>query len=1033
MLNNTYSIFALAVCLAVSPATNKLFAQTGPAGVGSSVENQIWLDAHSLGASDGSFIPIWPDLSGNGSNFTQGFSERQPIYNIDGIGGVPSLTFDGVNDVLISGSMPSMETNEFTYFIVYDRTTTTSDMLIVANYTSNYRKFRTYMNNGQNTIISAQYSPTIKWVRYTDPPGASFLQTEITPTTIKTYNQGDLEMSKTATFTTPTGHIENYLGNQNAAAVSSYTYTGEMAEVILYTSTLNDLEKVLIENYLGAKYSMSIPTDLYDYEAEHKFGLIGIGNDGSNSQTVAQGAGELELSGATDLGSDEYFLVAHSDHSFTTYTDADLPVDLDVDDHERLERTWRVGETGDVGTTTLSFNMGDGDYAAADSYRLLIDDDGDFSDCSVETGTYEAGVVTFEVNLEDGDYFTISGIPEILVIHSITDGLWSETSTWDCTCIPGANDEVYIDPSTSVTVDVDAVTGYLKVEFLGELIMSDDEVTLDINQNFDITGEIDFTAGTVAFTGVVPQEMTILSTFAYVAEINDILVDNGIGNSLTFKEQQFNLNGSLDVNSGDIIFDASTKFVVTSTGADQSGRIGSIIGSSSVTGNLTVERFIPAGWADWRNICSPVIGSTFDDWDPDLAMSGPDFPDGCAYELDGYCFRSVTWTDHSIKYDVLSSSDPIVNLRGYEVFMGTDLETFEGTTLRSQGTLNPATEVVKSFTTGWTIMGNPYASPIAYNTLTKSGSISRYFYVYDASTGGYQWYDQDSETASIPEITGDGLIASGQAVWVYAGSVGTVTFTQANKVSADATYIRTADAEDNNLHLTLTENETPYACTVMLQEKAGATDGIDDIMDIRHLSTGKERAPSIAVKDGDNLIRKNCIAPDTRDKSFDLFVRIVNDAYHTVSLGNWAYFRDYQDILLYDHKTGETIDLKEENYVFYGEAEESENVRFTLILRNAADAEDVGIEVVENESGTAIQNNLEITQMGNLLNVQSDITYRAPTVITLTNILGQEIVYKTTTTLLSGKNLITLPENLTGFHIITFTTGDEVVTQKVIL
>ena len=1033
MLKNTYSLFILSFCLVAISASNSLIAQTGPAGVGSSTENQIWLDAHALGAADGALIGSWTDVSGNGSNFNQGSSGKQPLYNADGIGGVPSLTFDGVNDVLISAAMPSLETNEFTYFIVYDRTTTTSDMLINANYSSNFKKWRTYMNNGQTTVHSAHFSPSINWVRYTDPPGATFLETEITATSLKTYNQGVLEMSKTATFTTPSGHIETYLGCRNAVAVSSYNYTGEMAEVIVYTSTLNDLEKVLVENYLGAKYGMDIPSDLYDYEADHKFGLIGLGDDGTNTQTVAQGAGELELSSATDMSSGEYFLVAHSDHSFTTYTDGDLPAELELDEHERLERTWRVGETGDVGTTTLSFILGDGDYAAEDSYRLLVDDDGDFTDAETFTGTYDGGTISFDVNLDDGDYFTISGIPEILVIHSVMDGLWSETSTWDCTCIPGPIDEVYIDPSTAVTVDVDAFAGYLKVEFLGELIMSDDEVTLDINQNWDITGDLDLTGGQISFTGDTPQDITILTTFAYVAELNDILIDNEAGNDITFKEKAFNLNGALNTVSGNVVIDGSTNFTVTSTSDTEGGRIGPIITPSTFTGDITVERFIPAGLADWRNICSPVIGSTFDDWDPDLAMSGPDFPDGCAYDLDGYCFRSVTYTDHSIKYDVLSSSDPILNIRGYEVFMGSDLETFDGTTLRSQGSINTTDDVVQSYTTGWTIMGNPYACPIAYATLTKSGSISNYFYVYDASTGGYQWYDQTSGTSSIPEITANGLIATGQAVWIYANSAGNVTFNQANKVTADATYIRSADLEDNSLHVTISENESTYECTMMLEERVGANNGLDESLDIRHLSTGQERAPSLAVKNDEALIRKNFIAADAKNKSFDLFMRIVKDGYHTVSIGNWAYFRDYQDILLFDHKTGETIDLKEENYVFFGEAEDSENVRFTLILNNAANGDDAGIEITEPETEAAIQANIEITQMGNLLDVYSNVNFDLPTVITVTNVLGQQVVYESTATLLSGKNLITLPADLSGFHIITFRTGNEVVSHKVIL
>jgi hypothetical protein len=102
-------------------------------------------------------------------------------------------------------------------------------------------------------------------------------------------------------------------------------------------------------------------------------------------------------------------------------------------------------------------------------------------------------------------------------------------------------------------------------------------------------------------------------------------------------------------------------------------------------------------------------------------------------------------------------------------------------------------------------------------------------------------------------------------------------------------------------------------------------------------------------------------------------------------------------------------------------------------LNNAANGDDAGIEITEPETEAAIQANIEITQMGNLLDVHSNVNFDLPTVITVTNVLGQQVVYESTATLLSGKNLITLPADLSGFHIITFRTGNEVVSHKVIL
>jgi hypothetical protein len=1025
-----YSLAIIGFTMATLLSGNA-FSQTGPAGVGSSSDNRVWLDAHSLGFPDGSPVASWADLSGNGSDFIQGASLRQPTYNTSGISGISSLTFDGVNDVLASGSIPALESANITYFIVYDRTTTTSDMLINSNYTSSFKKWRTYMNNGQNTILSAHFSPSIQWVRYTDPPGASFLSTHITPTNNRTYNQGDLELSKTATYTVPTGHVRTVIGNRNTIATSSYTFTGEMSEVIIYNDALNPLERILVENYLGAKYDMSIPTDHYAYNATHRFGLLAIADDGTDSQTSAQGSGQLEISGATDLGTDEYFLTAHTDFSFTTYNDVNLPAELPA--HSRLERTWRVGETGDVGTVTLTFHLADGDYAVPETYRILTDDDGDFTDATTTAGTYDAvaQTVTFDVDFADGDYFTLTGIPEILEIHSVVDGVWSDVDTWDCVCIPGANDLVYIDPFTEVTVDVDAFVGYFSVELDGDLIM-DTDVTLDINQDFDMAGETDLTAGTLSFTGDIPQNITIISTLAFVMDLNNVVVNNTSPGDVTFFAHTFSLNGTLSPNRGNIVFDPSTIFRIASTAVDEGGRIGPIIAPTTISGNVTAQRFIGPSLADWRDICSPVIGSTFDDWDPDLAMSGEGFPDGCAFGEDG-CFRSVTYTDHSIFYEVINSYEPILNGRGFEVFMGDDLETFSGTVLNSTGTVNSSTDIVNTYNTGWSIFGNPYCSTIAFSTLARTGSIGDYFYVYDASTGAYEWYDGASGTTSIPTITEDGLMSTGQAVWIFATSIGTVTINQLNKTATQGTYVRTS-TEDKNLHLTLSENNSTYSCSMQLEENADAIDGLDEVMDIRHLSTGKELAPSIAVQTADVNIRKNFIKNDGIDKSFELLTSIKNEGYYTISAENWVNFRSYHKILLFDRMTGETVNLKESDYVFYSNASDPEKAksdrRFTLILSNSVDAnENNTIQTTDYDADQT----LVIKQMGNIIDVQSVVEYDSPTTITLTNVLGQKEVFITTTSLVAGSNLVTLPNTIKGFHIITLRTGDQIVTKKVVL
>ncbi|OUR87790.1 hypothetical protein A9Q92_03790, partial [Methylophaga sp. 42_8_T64] len=292
-------------------------------------------------------------------------------------------------------------------------------------------------------------------------------------------------------------------------------------------------------------------------------------------------------------------------------------------------------------------------------------------------------------------------------------------------------------------------------------------------------------------------------------------------------------------------------------------------------------------------------------------------------------------------------------------------------------------------------------------------------------------YDGASGITSLPEITEDGLIATGQSVWIFATSVGSITFNQFNKTEATATFIRSFE-EDNSLHLTLSENSSTYSCTMRLEEHSDAEDGTDNSYDIRHLSTGRESCPSFAVQSGTDILRKNYIKKDGRDKSFELYSNILNDGFYTISAENWGNFRRYQKILLFDRLTGETMNLKDNNYAFYSVADnpEEESIsRFTLILSNSANAnENNGIHVPDSKS-----DKLSIKQMGNIIDVQSVQDFDETTTITLTNVLGQKEVFVTTASLQSGSNIVPLPSNLKGFHIITLKTGEEIVTHKIVL
>src|SRR5688572_9123183 len=50
--------------------------------------------------ADGAAVASWPDRSGNGRDLVQADAGKRPLFDADGIGGMPCLVADGVDDTL---------------------------------------------------------------------------------------------------------------------------------------------------------------------------------------------------------------------------------------------------------------------------------------------------------------------------------------------------------------------------------------------------------------------------------------------------------------------------------------------------------------------------------------------------------------------------------------------------------------------------------------------------------------------------------------------------------------------------------------------------------------------------------------------------------------------------------------------------------------------------------------------------------------------------------------------------------------------
>ncbi|GEM_PF-4150300 len=214
----------------------------------------------------------------------------------------------------------------------------------------------------------------------------------------------------------------------------AFNWDGDIAEVIVYTDRIGDTESQRIESYLAIKYGLTLNntndyiantlattnTILFDHSAAGTFinDIAGIGQDNNqglnqtSSKSVNTGA-VLIVSNATSQDDGDFLLWSHNGGSATTLTG-----DYNGGTNNGLPRIWRVEETGDIGTVTLTIDQSDIESSVNAIYVVNADN-------TLGTGGQVLGLTddgngnwTIDLDLNDDDYFSFinSSEPNIRVL-----------------------------------------------------------------------------------------------------------------------------------------------------------------------------------------------------------------------------------------------------------------------------------------------------------------------------------------------------------------------------------------------------------------------------------------------------------------------------------------------------------------------------------------------------------------------------------------------------------------------------------------
>lgn len=401
-------------------------AQTGPGGVGNSSNIGVWLDVHTMGGTNGAGVGQWTDYSGNNVHAVQSNFAKQPIYLTNQINGRSALDFNTLKNMRCPAN-PNM--NNILYFDWYVVGEVDNFNMLSIPFMADYGAtpaldvFAGFLTQSGLPASSFSHNSSghLRKANFTNSSGPNLYQGQ--------YNRSNNTVNARLNFNLNNTNNQNtfntaiHEGFDIGGKETSYRMDGRMSEIFVLNFQLNTAEQKILENYISAKYGISISNVMYDYASAHGLGVVGIGRDnGSNEHLASQGNGVVLINNPSDLNDGEYVFIGHDDVSINSLS-TDFPAI--IVDGTRLERTWRISKTGDAGTLDIKFDLDPStDFSSANpsSYRLLVDGDGVFSTSDqIIEGVYnsiENSIQFTGVTFNDGDFFTLAGKAPLIFIQS---------------------------------------------------------------------------------------------------------------------------------------------------------------------------------------------------------------------------------------------------------------------------------------------------------------------------------------------------------------------------------------------------------------------------------------------------------------------------------------------------------------------------------------------------------------------------------------------------------------------------------------
>lgn len=448
-------------------------------------------------------------------------------------------------------------------------------------------------------------------------------------------------------------------------------------------------------------------------------------------------------------------------------------------------------------------------------------------------------------------------------------------------------------------------------------------------------------------------------------------------------------------------------------------------GTGEVLGNIDMQRYLPSGFG-YRYFSSPFQAATVNEFSDDVNLNAT-FPAFYRYDEN---LPSSGWVRYT------NTSNTLTPMQGYAANMGASstAKTADITGVVNNHTITSATlyNHNQPYTLGFNLAGNPYPSPIDWNTASGWSRTNIDNALYYFNTGAGNQYT-GTYSSYINGVSSDGIaghvIAAMQGFFVHV-SIGTFPVAATLSVNNNARlnnllpdFHRLIPLTSPLLRLTAGfKDDVTAADPMVVYFDDNATKAFDTEMDALKLMNTDGEVPSLYVISPDAARLSICSWPGMKDSAdvIQLGLKTERAGWITFNVSDLERIPYGQHIYLYDSKTGIRQDLEEHpGYRLYLNAGGYEN-RFFLVFR-VKDPDTLP------EAPTAIFN--AYTAGGKLLAHIGEMRGEVCDVM-ITNMLGQVILRKQ----LYGNGYHDLGSAFrNGVYIVTFFVQQQKFSKKILI